>query len=47
MLERGFDSIVAEFMALDYDAIAGDKAGMLNLAPNDPDGIRALLGKPA
>jgi hypothetical protein len=34
-------------MALDYDAIAARKAEMLNLVPNDPDGIRALLRQPA
>ena len=47
VLERGFESIVAEFMAFDYDGLAPRKAEMLNLVPNDPEGIRALLRRPA
>jgi hypothetical protein len=47
VLELGFESIVAEFMAFDYDGMAARKAEMLNLVPNDADGIRALLGRPA
>ena len=47
VLERNFERIVAEFMEIDYDVLAPDKAGMLGLVPNDPEAIRALLRLPA
>ena len=47
VLERSFESIVAEFMAFDYDGIAARKAEMLNLVPNEAEGIRALLRRSA
>lgn len=43
VLERNFDAIVAEFMALDYGVLERDKPGMLNLFPNDWDKVQALL----
>lgn len=46
VLERNLDGIIAEFMAVDYDALAAGKATMLNLVPNDPGEIRALLQRP-
>jgi len=43
VLEQNLEAIVAEFMALDYAVLDGDKAGMLNLYPNDWQKIVALL----
>jgi hypothetical protein len=45
-LEQNFERIVAEFMALDYDVLSAGKAAMLNLLPNDPGEIRAVLQRP-
>lgn len=35
--------VVAEFLAVGYDALEPDKAGMLNLVPNDAARLAALL----
>lgn len=43
VLERSFEAVVAEFMALDYAVLDEDKAGMLNLHPNDWEKIQKLL----
>lgn len=43
VLEQNIEAIVAEFMALDYAVLDGDKAGMLNLYPNDWEKILPLL----
>ncbi|MFH1605343.1 MAG: class I SAM-dependent methyltransferase [Pseudomonadota bacterium] len=43
VLERNFEAVVAEFMALDYAVLDDDKAGMLNLYPNDWEKILPLL----
>ena len=43
VLAERMDRIVAEFLALDYAALDADKPGLLNLFPNDPSRIRALL----
>lgn len=37
------DRLCAEFLALDYDYLDGDRAGKLNLFPNDWERIRPLL----
>jgi hypothetical protein len=37
------DEIVAEFLALDYSTLDEDKPAALNLVPNEPERIRALL----
>ena len=42
-LSQHFDEIVAEFMAIDYGMLEGDKPRLLNLFPNDPAEIRKLL----
>lgn len=43
VLERNFQDIVAEFMAVDYGVLDSDKAGMLNLFPNDRQRIAELV----
>lgn len=43
VLERSFEAVVAEFIALDYAVLDEDKAGMLNLHPNDWEKIQKLL----
>lgn len=43
LLEQRLDEIVAEFLAVDYGVLDADKAGMLNLVPNDAARINALL----
>lgn len=43
MLQERHDEIVAEFLAVDYGVLDFDKAGMLNLVPNDAARIRELL----
>ena len=45
LLADRYESIVAEFMEVDYDVLAPDKAGMLNRFPNDWQAILRLLGK--
>jgi len=42
LIER-MDAIVAEFLAVDYGVLDADKAGMLNLVPNDAARIGELL----
>jgi len=42
-LAERMDEIVAEFMAVDYAVLEADKAGMLNLFPNDAARIGELL----
>ena len=44
VLEQNLDRIIAEYAALDYAVLSADKAGMLNLVPNDERSIGALLG---
>jgi len=44
VLSERLDKIIAEFMSLDYSAIASDRAAKLNLVPNDWETIRPLLG---
>ena len=44
VLEQRYDAIVAEFMALDYSVLDQDKAGLLNLFPNDVSKVLELLG---
>ena len=46
VLAGRLDAIVAEFMPLDYSAIATTRAAQLNLFPNDWEKIRPLLGRP-
>ena len=43
VLADAYDAIVAEFMAVDYQVLDADKAGMLNLFPNDWDRIKTLF----
>ena len=43
VLADAYDAIVAEFMAVDYQVLEADKAGMLNLFPNDWDKIKTLF----
>lgn len=43
VLARDFDALVAEFMALDYSALEHDKAGTLNLIPNEWYKVQAFL----
>jgi len=43
VLEQNLEAAVAEFMDLDYAVLDRDKAGMLNLYPNDWDKIVQLL----
>jgi tetratricopeptide (TPR) repeat protein len=45
VLAERHDAIVEEFMAIDYNVLEqGDKAALLNLVPNDPERMLALLG---
>ena len=44
LLTEHHDQLVAEFMALDFDYLNDDKAGKLNLVPNDWESTRSLLG---
>jgi hypothetical protein len=41
------DDLCKEFMRLDYGILSKDRAGKLNLFPNEWSGIRALLDAPA
>lgn len=43
LLRDQHDRLVDEFMALDYACLDADKAGMLNLHPNDWNALRKLL----
>lgn len=43
VLETRMREIVAEFLAVDYGVLEADKAGMLNLIPNDAARIEELL----
>jgi hypothetical protein len=43
VLTEQMNEIVAEFLAVDFDVLASDKATMLNLFPNDPARISILL----
>ena len=43
VLAERIDRIVAEFLAVDYAVLEADKAGMLNLFPNDTARIGELL----
>jgi Methyltransferase domain len=43
VLRERMDEIVSEFLAVDYGVLDRDKPGMLNLFPNDPGRIGALL----
>jgi hypothetical protein len=43
VLTERMDAIVAEFLAVDYGVLEADKAGMLNLVPNDAARIGELL----
>lgn len=45
-IEQHLDELIAEGMALDYSVLDGDKAGTLNLFPNDWSRIRSLLPPP-
>jgi hypothetical protein len=46
VLQDNLDRLCAEFLALDYGYLEGDRAGRLNLFPNDWDQVRALLDSP-
>jgi hypothetical protein len=43
VLHERMKEIVAEFMAVDYEVLEADKAGMLNLVPNDAARLGELL----
>jgi hypothetical protein len=43
VLAERMEAIVAEFLALDYGVLDADKAGMLNLVPNDAARLGELL----
>ena len=43
VLAERMDAIVAEFLAVDYGVLDADKAGMLNLVPNDAARVSELL----
>jgi hypothetical protein len=43
-LSENHERLYREFLALDYGYLDEDKAGKLNLVPNDPRKIRALFG---
>ena len=44
VLADNHDAIVAEFLAVDYSVLDRDKPGLLNLVPNDREGVLALAG---
>ena len=44
VLAARLEAIISEFLALDYGVLDADKPAALNLVPNDPQQIRALLG---
>jgi hypothetical protein len=46
-IAENLDDLCEEFMRLDYGILNKDRAGKLNLFPNDWSGIRALLDAPA
>jgi hypothetical protein len=46
LLEERLDALTAEYLALDYAALEGDKDGALNLFPNDWGKILACLPRP-
>jgi hypothetical protein len=46
VIDENLDSLCAEFMALDYSAIADCKPEQLNLVANDWQRVRALLDSP-
>jgi len=43
VLRERYDAIVAECMALDFDVLATDQAGVLNLTPNNPESLHQIL----
>ncbi len=43
VLEQNLEAVVAEFMDLDFAVLDRDKAGMLNLYPNDWEKIQQIL----
>jgi Methyltransferase domain len=45
-INDNLEALCAEFMALDYSFLAEDRAGELNLFPNDWERIRVLLDSP-
>lgn len=45
VLGERYEDIVAEFAALDYGVLEADKAGALNLYPNDYGAIGRLVGR--
>jgi len=45
-IRRRLDALVAEFLAVDFSALAGRKAEHLGLVPNDWPQVRALLDAP-
>ena len=44
-IAENLDRLCAEFLALDYEFLDGDRAGKLNLFPNDWERIRPLFGE--
>jgi tetratricopeptide (TPR) repeat protein len=46
VLPDRLDALTAEYLALDYAHLEGDKEGMLNLFPNEWEKIRAILPAP-
>lgn len=47
LIAENLDDLCEEFMRLDYGILNKDRAGKLNLVPNEWSGIRALLDGPA
>ena len=46
-LSETLETLVDEYMQLDYGYLANDRAAKLNVVANDWDGIRSLLDEPA
>lgn len=46
VLAEKLEAITAEFMPLDYSALATSRAAQINLFPNDWEKVRPLLGSP-
>jgi hypothetical protein len=46
VLADNYDAIVAEYLATDYSVLEADKAGLLNLVPNDWQDIASILERP-
>jgi hypothetical protein len=46
VLADNYDAIVAEYLATDYSVLEADKAGLLNLVPNDWQDIATILERP-